>query len=321
MKVSVSITAYEHERYLTRALGGVLAQEAGFDWEVVLGEDCSRDRTREIALDFARRYPERVRTVLPERNLGAGGKRLFAATLALCRGEYVAMMDGDDYWTAPHKLRAQAAFLDAHPECSMCFHDALVVHEDGSRPAERMNGPGQKPRSAMADVLASCFVASCSPMIRREVLAELPDWYFEVAWGDWPLYVLAAERGSIGYLDEVMGVWWIHGGGMWSRLGRVEAVEGVIDFYRRIDAALGGRHRRLIRPAMARCWADLALLHGREGDGARARACALRALRCQPRGGGGVPTGQLLALLAKPYTRGARRAWRGLRQRLAGRPA
>src|SRR5690606_34340291 len=122
MKVSVSITAYNHAPYIAQAIEGALAQETDFDFEIVVGDDLSTDATREVIRGFVRRHPGRIVPVFPEKNLGGGGKRLFLETIRACHGRYIATMDGDDYWTSPRKLQRQAETLDRDPALSMCFH-------------------------------------------------------------------------------------------------------------------------------------------------------------------------------------------------------
>ena len=146
MKVSVSVTAYNHEKYIAQAIDSILMQEVDFEYEIIIGEDYSADNTRNIVIDFQRRYPDKIKLILPQENLGYGGNKIFDQTLQVSRGEYVALLDGDDYWTSPHKLRKQVDFLDSHPECSMCFHNAQVFYEDGSREPWNLNTVKQKER-------------------------------------------------------------------------------------------------------------------------------------------------------------------------------
>ena len=130
VKVSVHMITYNHERFIAQAIEGVLMQQTDFAVELVIGEDCSTDGTRAIVRRYGERYPERIRLLLQERNLGARANAL--ATLNACRGQYIALCEGDDYWTDPTKLQKQVDFLESHPECSLCFHRVLVVYEDGS---------------------------------------------------------------------------------------------------------------------------------------------------------------------------------------------
>ncbi len=121
MKVSVLVVTYNHENYIVQAIDSILAQEVNFDYEILIIEDCSTDRTRSIVLDLQAKYPERIRLSLAEQN-ECSNKR-FATEFLASPAEYVATLDGDDYWTSPHKLQKQVDFLDAHPECAICFHN------------------------------------------------------------------------------------------------------------------------------------------------------------------------------------------------------
>src|SRR5436305_169762 len=116
-RVSVCVTTCDQEAFIGEALGSALAQQAPFDLEIVVGEDASTDGTRVVIAELAARFPNQV--VLLSANKRRGLVQNFLATFDSCRGEYVALLDGDDYWTRLDKLARQVAFLDAHPECSM----------------------------------------------------------------------------------------------------------------------------------------------------------------------------------------------------------
>src|SRR5262245_63387032 len=131
MMVSVIVVTYNHERYIVQALDTVLSQEAPFEFEVLLSEDCSTDRTREIVLHYSRLYPDRIRLFLSERNLNTNKVTLRA--LRAARGTYVALLDGDDYWTSREKLARQVQFLHSHPEYALCFNNGIQFWENGSR--------------------------------------------------------------------------------------------------------------------------------------------------------------------------------------------
>ena len=123
--ISVLITAYNRERHLARALDSVLMQEGPFSLEIVIGEDCSTDRTREIIRDYHGRYPDLVHPLFHPRNVGPVAN--YALTLKACHGRYVALLDADDYWLSPDKLRKQMEFLEQHPQCSFCFHNVSMT--------------------------------------------------------------------------------------------------------------------------------------------------------------------------------------------------
>ena len=123
--VSVAMRTFEHAPFVAQAIESVLIQEAPFAFELVVGEDCSGDGTREIVERYAERFPERVRPILPAENVGHG--EILRRVLDASRGRFLAYLDGDDYWTSPAKLRRQVDHLEAHPEQVSCFHDASLV--------------------------------------------------------------------------------------------------------------------------------------------------------------------------------------------------
>lgn len=129
--VSVITTTYLHEKYLSQAIEGVLAQQKNFEIELIIGEDCSPDGTLKIALDYQRRHPDIVRVVTSEANVGARQNGYRCGKL--CRGRYVAFCDGDDYWHDPKKLQKQVEYLETHPECGLVFTNADTVEVAGGK--------------------------------------------------------------------------------------------------------------------------------------------------------------------------------------------
>lgn len=281
VRVSVLMTSYQHERYVARALEGVLEQRH-VSFELIVGDDASTDGTRAIIREYAAAHPDVVRTVLPAANLGCGGKAIFAEITRLSQGEYLAMLDADDYWIDPDKLRRQVDYLDAHPESSMCFHNAWCRYEEVPAPDHLFNTPLQPSRLGLRELLDGCPVAACSPMLRRAALDPLPAWYLSMPWGDWPLYLLAAEHGDIAYLPEVMGVYRIHRGGMYSGLEPLAALEVLTAFYERLREVLPPDHERKRLERLALTWARRGLEHERLSEPAAAAAALHESFRIVP---------------------------------------
>ncbi len=281
MKVSVLVMTYDHARFIRQALDSVLMQEAAFPWEILISEDASTDGTREVVIDYQRRHPERIRLLLSERNVRTN--RVVARGFEAARGQYVALLDGDDYWTARDKLAKQAAFLDAHLECAMCFHNATVVHEDGSRQPWNWTPPQQKSMATLEDIWLGNFIATCSTMFRRGLCEPLPAWYdalFPIT--DWPLHILHAEHGAIGYLDEVMGVYRYHAGGLYSPFTEEEKLAQTREFYETMNRNLGYRHDALVRAAISNYFVEWAEEYSARGRLTQARACLRTALGAKP---------------------------------------
>jgi len=136
-KVSVFMMAYNHAPYIAQALDSALAQQTTFTVEIVIGEDSSTDGTRNIVTDYVQRYPGRIRALLHETNLGASRNQVLV--LEACTGEYIALLEGDDFWTDPYKLQKQVDFLDEHLDYAISAHNVTIVGggADSQRPLRR----------------------------------------------------------------------------------------------------------------------------------------------------------------------------------------
>lgn len=128
IKVSVIILSYNHEKYLQHAIESVLSQKTDFNYEILINDDCSQDKTPYIAREYAEKYPEKIRFTRQAKNIGA--TRSGYEMLIKCRGQYIASCEGDDYWCDENKLQIQANFLDKNPEYSGCTHEMKIVDEN-----------------------------------------------------------------------------------------------------------------------------------------------------------------------------------------------
>jgi glycosyltransferase involved in cell wall biosynthesis len=282
----VSLITCNHEPYIGRAVESVLEQRTAFDFEVLVGEDGSTDRTRSLLEALRGRYPQTLTLLPPSPKLG--GSANLARTLAACRGQYIALLEGDDYWTSPAKLQKQADFLDGRPECAMVFHDVRVVEESPPAPGcapdvARVRHQLARQAAAGHDTIAldtllrECVVPTGSVMFRRASCPPIPDWYRRSVIGDWPLQALTAEHGSIGYINEVLGVYRVHDQGVsWSR-SPLERCLDAIDTGQHLDAHFGGRYRG-VQQRLTLLHLRAALLYHGQGDGRDARFHVRRAV-------------------------------------------
>ncbi len=129
-KLSVLFITYNHEDYLRQSLDSVLMQEVNFAYEIVVGEDCSTDHTRDILREYQAKYPDKIRLLFREKNLGRPTLNVYQTGME-CRGRYLAFLEGDDYWTDIHKLQRQVDFLDSHPGYMGVTHTCKVVGKQG----------------------------------------------------------------------------------------------------------------------------------------------------------------------------------------------
>jgi glycosyltransferase involved in cell wall biosynthesis len=230
--VSVVLRTYNHARFVAQAIESVLIQDTAFPFELVIGEDCSTDGTREIVAAYAERHPQAIRAVLPERNVGHGA--IFKAALEATRGSFIAYLDGDDYWTSAAKLQRQVDFLEANSDCQSCFHDVSLVYGEQGAPSGAVNPGLSEERIALEDILLDCFVPAPAVVFRRVVAERLPKWAFDVVWIDWLIHICAATLGPIGYIPATLAAYRVHSGGMFSALDRISQVEEDFPFYERL---------------------------------------------------------------------------------------
>jgi glycosyltransferase involved in cell wall biosynthesis len=255
VKVSVLIITYNQQRFIRKAIDSALAQQTSFPIEILVGDDFSSDGTREIIQEYERLHPGLVKGVLHPRNMGKNGGINFLETLKLATGEYYALMDGDDYWTDALKLQKQADFLDAHPDYSMVFHNALITYEDGT-PAHELNGPDTKPFFTVDDLIGEeeiWFMATSSTMYRNSI-AEYPDWFKASVSGDIPRLVLKAKQGKIGFLPDLMSVYRKNQGGtsFTDKYDDAVFLRNRIAMYEAIGKELDGKYDEVLNRNIAR---------------------------------------------------------------------
>jgi glycosyltransferase involved in cell wall biosynthesis len=230
MQVTVLVTTYNHEEFIAPAINSILMQRVDFSYEIIIGDDCSTDGTGRILDELQRAHPELIRIMRPARNLGDNGRPMFLETLKAAQGKFIAMLDGDDYWTDENKLATQVALMEADPACAMTYHNVVRVFADGSEPTP-YNDPQHPSILTTEKLLEQNWVPSCSPVVRADLLSHLPPWFYAAPWGDWPLFLLATETGTVRYINEVLGAYRIHPQGAWSRLSEEAQVTELLLFF------------------------------------------------------------------------------------------
>jgi len=230
--VSVWMITYQHENYIREALDGVLMQQVDFEYEICLGEDGSTDGTREICTEYAGRYPERVRLFLRDRdNPKRSEYRVpfmhnMVETLRACRGKYVAMCEGDDYWTNPRKLQKQVDCLERDTATAACAHQ-VAHHFSSETDREQFGGQAAPGRYSDRDIARGIHGHTSSIMFRNYDIARAIDGSLlkTVPMADRPLQLFACREGHMVILPEKMSVYRLHPGGSWSQGSLSERVQ------------------------------------------------------------------------------------------------
>mgnify|MGYP002784576026 CR=1 FL=1 len=280
LKVSVLVMTYNHANFIRKTIDSVLMQQVDFNYEIVISEDFSTDSTREIVIEYQEKFPEKICLILSHKNLHSN--EVVARGITACKGEYIALLDGDDYWTSPHKLQKQVDFLANHPECSMCFHNATAFYEDSSKESWIYTADYQKEMFTLEDIWLGNFIATCSTMFRNRVFGEVPTWYSYFPITDWPLHILNAEQGEIGYINEVMGAYRYHQGGDYSLLSQEQKLRTTHTFYHLMNYNLEFRHDKFIQIALSNYFFEWAEEYEKRGDLESARKCFKTCLTGNP---------------------------------------
>lgn len=218
-KVSICITTYRHEEFIGNCIDSVLQQKTNFDFEILIGEDNSSDRTREICIEYAEKYPSKIRLFLHDRsnvislNNRPTGRYNFVYNLTHTNGEYVAMLDGDDYWIDPLKLQKQVDFLDQHSDFSVCAHHTKDLGEAGEFKYKELRWDNKMSEFSVYSLIFGRLFHLSSIMFRQ---IEIPEGMIDpsIIAGDLPLSLLATNNKKIKILDDVMSVYRIHNGGV-----------------------------------------------------------------------------------------------------------
>ena len=210
-KASVWMITYNHENYIAQAIESVIHQVTTFDFELVIGEDCSTDATRKICLDFQEKYPNIIRVLEHTSNVGI--HKNLISTLEECSGEYIALLEGDDYWTDRSKLQKQVSFLSNHPEFVMCYQKTREINElTGS---EKITNEHDNATTGMSELLErGWFMRTGSLVFRNGLIKNFPEWYYHYPSTDYMLHILLAQHGAIAFLNETTSVFRRHQGGI-----------------------------------------------------------------------------------------------------------
>lgn len=220
--VSVKISTYQHADFIRDCLDGVLMQETDFPVEILIGEDESDDGTREICKEYADRHPDKIRLFLHRRENNIKihgrptGKFQSTHTQFKCRGKYIAMCEGDDYWRDPEKLQKQVEYLEANREYVLSHHDASIINGEGDT-LESSKLPDKNEKSFTREgLMKGPFILTLS-LCYRNVLEGHPPEYFNVLNGDKFLISLLGQRGKGVYQGDIKpAVYREHEGGIWS---------------------------------------------------------------------------------------------------------
>lgn len=221
--VSICVLAYNHEKYIRQAIESILSQKADFPFEILIGEDCSTDETPSTVLELEREHPQIIRVLRSPKNIGTN--RNLIRTMEQCQGKYIAILGGDDLWSSPLKLKKQVEFLENHPECTICFHPVEVYIQETGLIRGVFPDYEIPAITGMIDLIKDNYIPACSLMYRNVQLEKIPEAYFDLKIEDWPLSMMYAKKGKIGFVNEIMARYRVHSSSAFSSLGFLKKLE------------------------------------------------------------------------------------------------
>ncbi len=246
--VSVAMPVYNQANYIEQAVTSVVTQQTDFAYELVIGDDCSTDDTPAILSRLQAQYPDKIRLLLREQNMGHFGSNNFADILDHCRGTYIAILEGDDYWTSPHKLQKQVEFMRAHPACTLSFHAA--DHTDALRPdrtdlAQARPMPNDRGIFTLEEVMRGHFIYTASMMFKPFTYPPALRSYST----DYLIQALVTQNGEARFIPgEPMVTYRHNSGGISYRFSpaRVAFLEQRIEMYQRMKRYFGRAHHAIL---------------------------------------------------------------------------
>lgn len=238
--VSICMITYNHEKYISRALESLIIQNTDFAFEIVIGEDLSSDGTRLVCESYAKDYPGLIRLLPSEKNLGI--QKNFCRTLSRCRGHYIAICEGDDYWTDARKLQKQVDFLINNPAYSSCAHQSNVIYENHQEDPHLFNTITNPQDFYINDLLEMRKFHTASFVFRSEIIQsgqKLPE---NITSTDRALFLLCSCHGPIRFQPDSMCVYRKNHGGIssWININLLKKDLNIIPWIKKINPKFPG---------------------------------------------------------------------------------
>lgn len=238
MKINIILITYNHSQYIGQALDSIVMQKTVHDVEVIVADDASTDNTLEIIKEYEQKSSFKFTYLPSNTNLGFNPnyKRAFEA----CDGKYIAIMEGDDYWTDPHRLEKHVDFLEQHGECSMSFNRIVFYYQDKAdyRVNEWDTAENYKYYTSKQQIVGNKIGNLSACVLRNSIVKTFKPELFELGIADWMLGIIFGQYGFLAELKEPMSVYRVHGDGQWSKQKEEEQIKNQINSISEYDKYL-----------------------------------------------------------------------------------
>lgn len=251
--VSISCITYNHAPFIRQCLDGFLSQKCNFSFEVLIHDDASTDGTSEIICEYQKKFPQIIKPIIQEENQYSQGVRSIGGRFNVTRanGKYIAMCEGDDYWTDSLKLQKQVDFLEANSEYFACFHHRKVEISRGIVIDRKIkNKDFKRDETLVSGAIIETSIPTLSLLMRNDLNEYLRLNSSNIIGGDVLLRAFISTKGKVKYLNFYGGVYRLHEGGVFSSLSRIEAFNKGIDTREKILKILPNVNRKAIFRSM-----------------------------------------------------------------------
>lgn len=232
MILSVVMITYKHENYIKKAIDSVLNQETNFEFELLISNDNSPDSTDEIILKIVRDHPKSSCIKYINNKINIGMMSNFTNTLKKSKGKYIALCEGDDYWTDRQKLQKQVDFLEANTDFAICFHNVNIDKNNSIEKDTITNVP--RTITSIEDLSKGNYIHTCSVVYRNNMFKSYPEYFYNAPVGDYFLHMLNSRFGKIYCLQETMAHYRVHDTSYWSSKQQAEREKIWIEFIKNI---------------------------------------------------------------------------------------
>ncbi|ANU10174.1 family 2 glycosyl transferase [Planococcus antarcticus DSM 14505] len=216
--VSIVCTSYNHGDYLAEAIDSFLMQKTDFEFEILMYDDASTDHSPRVIKQYESNYPSLIKPIYQTENQYSKGVRVELFNHNRATGKYIAVCEGDDYWTDPYKLQKQVDYMEAHPMCSMTVHAADRVLSDKKKVLSTVRPEKKNAVFSVERVIegGGDLIATNSMVYSKAKVETLAPFYLNAVVGDYPLIILAALHGTVDYLDDNMAAYRVGVKGSWT---------------------------------------------------------------------------------------------------------
>lgn len=270
-RVTIVCITYNHSYYIGKAIEGFLMQKTNFSYEILIHDDASTDNTAEIIKSYEKRYPDIIKPIYQIENQYSKGVKISPTLLyPKAKGEYIAICEGDDFWTDENKLQIQVDYMDKHKDCSITFHlaDEISLTDNKVRKGAPFLWSGKVDLNRFNK--RRTIIETCTIVCRKSYLMELPEYYYNSPVGDLPLELFLLSKGYGYYFNKNMATHLYMAPGSWSQRhsnrsidSYISDVEKLINLYEEFDKITNHKFHGMVMAEISRYRYHIAL---RKGD-------------------------------------------------------